>query len=86
MLCRPVLCGHGVGREKNGVGKDVDSDGDVPMSTHEPLSPAVLAPGGHPQAVRSAALHHAVRRDLLRLERVLDEPITAVRRQAIIGR
>ena len=55
------------------------------MSTHEPMSPVVLAPGGHPQAVRSAALHHAVRRDLLRLERVLDEPITAVRRQAIIG-
>ncbi len=55
------------------------------MSTHESLPPAVLAPVRHPQAVRSAALHHAVSRDLLRLERVLDESMTAVRRQAIIG-
>src|SRR5580765_8181508 len=56
---------------------------DTPVSTHEPMTPATLAPSPHPHAVRSAALHHAVRRDLRRLETVLDEPVTAVRRQAI---
>ena len=85
MLCHPELWSAAVGWEKNGAGKDVDAHGDHTMSTHEPLSPAVLAPARHPQTVRSAALHHAVRRDLLRLERVLDEPMTAVRRQAVIG-
>ncbi len=58
---------------------------DTPVSTHELMTPATLAPSPHPHAVRSAALHHAVRRDLRRLETVLDEPVTAVRRQAIIG-
>lgn len=58
---------------------------DTPVSTYEPMSAATLAPAPHPEAVRGAALHHAVRRDLRRLERVLDEPVTAVRRQAIIG-
>ena len=85
MLCHPALRSAAIGWEKNGAGKDVDAHGDHTMSTHEPLSPAVLAPARHPQTVRSAALHHAVRRDLLRLERVLDEPMTAVRRQAVIG-
>jgi len=55
------------------------------MSTHEPVSPTLLAGSPHPHAVRCAAVHHAVRRDLRRLERVLAEPITGVRRQAIIG-
>jgi len=61
------------------------SNGYAPMSTLEPLSPATLAPSPHPHAVRCAAVHHAVDRDLRRLELVLAEPMTAVRRQAIIG-
>lgn len=54
------------------------------MTSLDPGSVSTLAPAIAAHAVITDALHHALRRDLGRLTRVLGEPVTAVRRGALI--
>ena len=49
------------------------------------VTSSTLAPAPHRQTVVHGAVRHAVQRDLERLALVLTEPVTAVRRAALIG-
>ena len=54
------------------------------MTSLDPGAVRILTPAVYDHAVLTDALHHALRRDLGRLERVLVDPVTAVRRGALI--